>query len=161
MSGVPPPQPDKILNYPQNGVLKYLFRKKLMISDLAIGLMLTHIPSSFLIGLSRQMLDAIMKDGLTVPCYTPAMHHRVLLTFDGLEASFRFQRSGGWDEIADENRFGIGHQIDCWSLYDAEDGPHGKLSFLIQPVESRVSFHVGSDDEEFHASASGGTDTSS
>ncbi|XP_048135111.1 uncharacterized protein LOC125315099 [Rhodamnia argentea] len=157
MVGIPLPQPDRILNYPQNGELKYLFRKKLTISDLAMGLILTRMPTNFLIGVSRGVLDAIMKDGLMVRCYTPAIHHHVVLTFDGHEASFRFQRSGGWDEIAEVNRFGIGHQIDCWSLYDAEDGPHGKLGFLVQRVGNRI----GGSDEEFHASASGGTATSS
>ncbi|KAL3731944.1 hypothetical protein ACJRO7_028755 [Eucalyptus globulus] len=43
-------------------------------------------------------------------------------------------------------------RIHCWALNDAEDGPHGNLSFMIQPVDE-----IGVP----HEAASGEAETSS
>ncbi|KAL3731943.1 hypothetical protein ACJRO7_028754 [Eucalyptus globulus] len=138
MAGVPLPQPDKILNYPQNGELKYLFRKKLTGSDVKRGLALTAYSNYHLRNLPRPLLDVIARDGLMVWCYTPAVHHSGIVLKDNPDmTSFRFQKSA-WDEIVVANRFHVGQEIDCWCLYDAEDGLHGNLRFLIQPVGDYV-----------------------
>ncbi|KAI3423038.1 RING-type domain-containing protein [Psidium guajava] len=148
-----PPQPDKILNYPQNGKLTFLFRKKLTKSDLRMGLVLTQFSTDHLRSLPRPLLDAITGDGLTVWCYTPAIHQDVVLRSYPDVSGFRFKKPG-WYRIAEANRLPVGEQIDCWALYDAEDGPHGNLSFLIQPVGDSVVPREA-------ASGSGGAETSS
>ncbi|KAL3731942.1 hypothetical protein ACJRO7_028753 [Eucalyptus globulus] len=153
MGGVALPQPDKILDYPQNGELVYLFRKELTGSDVERGLILTELSNFHLRNLPRPLLDAIAGDGLIVWCSTPAIHHSgiVLRNNPDMTRYFRFRKLG-WDQIVAENRFLVGQEIDCWYLYDAEDGTHGKLSFLIRPVGDSVVPHEA---------ASGGTATSS
>ncbi|XP_056164384.1 uncharacterized protein LOC130137390 [Syzygium oleosum] len=152
MAGASNPQPDKILNYPQNGALTFLFRKKLSNYDVTKGLVLTVISSYHLRSLPRPLLDVVAGDGLMVWCYTPAIHHDVVLRNHRDMPGFRF-RKPGWDQVIAANGFLIGQEIDCWSLYDAEDGPHGTLSFLIQPVGDCGVPH--------EAAASGGAETSS
>ncbi|KAI3423037.1 RING-type domain-containing protein [Psidium guajava] len=128
-------QPEKILNYPQNGRLTYLFRKILTTFDLEWGLVLTLSSIDYLETITHQtpLLDFAPGDGVTVQCYTPAMHHGVVLTNHVRNPRFRFKKSG-WDQVAAANGLVAGQEIHCWALYDANDGPHGTLSFLIEPV---------------------------
>ncbi|XP_056164385.1 uncharacterized protein LOC130137391 [Syzygium oleosum] len=151
MAGVSDPQPDKILNYPQNGELIFLFRKKLISYDFQRALVLTAFSSYHLRSLPGLLLDVITGDGLMVWCYTPAIHRGVVLRSHRDMPNFQFKKSG-WDQIVAANGFLIGQLIDCWALYDAEDGLHGNLSFLIQPV---------GDCGVPHEAASGGAETSS
>ncbi|KAI3423036.1 RING-type domain-containing protein [Psidium guajava] len=60
------------------------------------------------------------------------MHHGGIL-LKSHAVYFRFKKTG-WDQIVVANGFLSGQEIDCWYLYDAEDGPRGSLRFLIQPV---------------------------
>ncbi|XP_048135112.1 uncharacterized protein LOC125315100 [Rhodamnia argentea] len=136
MADAPIPQPDKILNYPQNGELEFLFRKKLTSSDMRTGLILTSYSNYYLRHLPRPLLDVITGDGLTVWCYTPAIHHSGAV-LKGHTTYFRFKKTG-WEQISAANGFLTEQEIDCWSLYDAEDGPHGNLRFLIQSVGDHV-----------------------
>ncbi|XP_056164383.1 uncharacterized protein LOC130137389 [Syzygium oleosum] len=153
MAGVSDPQPDKILNDPQNGPLTFLFRKKLTRSDFIRGLVLTVYSNYHLRNLPRPLLDLIAEDGLAVWCYTPAIHHDgIILKTNPDMTNFRFQKSG-WDQIVVANRFLIGQEIDCWSLYDAEDGLHGNLSFLIQSVGDYVVPHEAASGEETETSS--------
>ncbi|KAK9292843.1 hypothetical protein L1049_020823 [Liquidambar formosana] len=139
------PQPNRI-NYPDDGELTYLFHKKLTKSDMEGGLLLVKQSTNYLnsLPLSNTMRGSFSAGGLPSQLYAPNYSAPVLIKGNvGRSSSFKLDY-GSWQNIALQNGFRRGHEIDCWALYRNGGGQPlvNKLVLMVVVVVNKLKMLV-------------------
>ncbi|KAJ4721136.1 hypothetical protein OWV82_008858 [Melia azedarach] len=101
------PKPKQVKNYPENGEMKYLFRKKLSKTDTK-KLLFVQDSTAYLEGLLPESIKAKMNDGVfEAKLYTQKDPTRVFIKRKEIQTSYYLQQTE-WRAILSRNEFKAG-----------------------------------------------------
>ncbi|KAJ4721138.1 hypothetical protein OWV82_008860 [Melia azedarach] len=128
-------KPKQVQNYPENGVLNYLFRKKLKQTDMKT-LLLVKESTAYFEGLPESIKAEMDAGNFQVVVYTANSDPiGVFIKRDVKEQPSEFQakyhlKQATWFAIPSLNGFEVGDEIDCWAVYNPDIEPC--LSLVIE-----------------------------
>ncbi|KAJ4721137.1 hypothetical protein OWV82_008859 [Melia azedarach] len=135
-------KPKQVKNYPENGEMKYLFRKKLKDMDTKT-LLLVQESTKYFPGFPESRIAQMNGGIFEVMLYTPkADPTPVFIKRKQVQTTTYHLKQAEWRAVLGRNEFEIGDEIDCWAIYNASAAHADEGQCLSLVIEKGNRVHL-------------------